>query len=141
MTATEHLIMACVAMAFLTFAVGIRLFIHRIGEMKRQHIHPQAVATSAQRAERLTDSRASDNYNHLFELPVLFYLLCILAIITNQIPGWLTLCAWVFVVLRVIHSVIQCTYNKVVHRFMAFLAGFLLLFGMWLGFALQFIGS
>ena len=50
----------------------------RIGQMKRERIHPQSVATSAQAAARLTDSRAADNFRNLFELPVLFYVVALL---------------------------------------------------------------
>jgi hypothetical protein len=62
-------------MVMLTFFVGLRLFQVRIAEMVEKRIPAQAVALSAQRAQKLTDSRASDNYNYLFEEPILFYLL------------------------------------------------------------------
>ena len=44
----------------------------RVAEMRRERIHPQAVALSAQMAERPGDTRAADNFRNLFELPVLF---------------------------------------------------------------------
>jgi hypothetical protein len=39
--------------------------------------------------------------------------------------------AWAFVALRVVHSAIQCTYNRVWHRFYAYLAGGLVLWTLW----------
>lgn len=126
---------ACCALALLTFVVGIRMLYVRIGEMRRRGIGPQDVALSGQRAERLEDTRASDNYNHLFELPVLFYALVGLALATGHVPGWLAYAAWLFVALRVVHSLIQCTYNRVMHRFGVFVAGYVLLLVMWLAFA------
>jgi hypothetical protein len=46
-----------------------------------------------------------------------------------------------FVVLRCLHSVIQCTYNKVMHRFAVFLAGFLLVFAMWVAYAVSYLAA
>jgi len=135
MTPTQSLIAACTALVLLTFVVGGRLLQVRVAEMKRKRIHPQAVALSAQRKEQLEDTRASDNYNHLFEVPVLFYALCAVAIGAGNPPAWLAVTAWLFVALRVVHSVIQCTYNKVMHRLYVFLAGLFLVVGMWVAYA------
>jgi hypothetical protein len=128
-------------MVVLTFVVGLRMLSMRIAEMNRRRIHPQAVALSGQRSKILEDTRASDNFNHLFELPVLFYALCIAALATGHMPGWLVAGAWLFVGSRVAHSVIQCSYNKVMHRFAVFIAGFLLLVALWLGFVVSFPGG
>ena len=141
MAPQQHLVAACAALALLTFLVGLRMLAVRVAEMRARRIHPQAVALSAQRAQRLDDSRASDNYNHLFELPVLFYALCALALATTHVPGWLPAAAWLFVALRIAHSAIQCSYNPVMHRFAVFLAGFALLGAMWAGFALSYLAA
>lgn len=141
MAPQQHLVAACAALALLTFLVGLRMLAVRVAEMRARRIHPQAVALSAQRAQRLDDSRASDNYNHLFELPVLFYALCALALATTHVPGWLPAAAWLFVALRIAHSAIQCSYNRVMHRFAVFLAGFALLGAMWAGFALSYLAA
>ena len=119
------------AMVALTCAVWFRMFFMRIGQMKRERIHPQSVATSAQAARRLTDSRAADNFRNLLELPVLFYLASAVAATTGQASGAVLVLAWLFVVLRIVHSAIQCGYNKVMHRFLAYLAGGLVLWALW----------
>ena len=49
--------------------------------------------------------------------------------------------AWLFVALRIAHSAIQCSYNRVMHRFAVFLAGFALLGAMWAGFALSYLAA
>ena len=139
MSPTQHLFAACLAMVALTFVVGLHMFRIRVGEMMARRIHPQSVALSGQRAQRLEDSRASDNFNHLFEVPVLFYLLCAVAIGTGHIPVWLPALAWLFVLSRVVHSAIQCTYNRVMHRFAVFLGSFLLLLVMWAMYAGSFL--
>ena len=119
------------AMVTLTAIVWGRMFVVRIGEMKRERIHPQSVATSAQIAARLSDTRASDNFRNLFELPVLFYLALCLAAIAGLATTTTLLLAWLFVILRVAHSAIQCTVNKVMHRFQAYLASSVVLWMLW----------
>ena len=118
-------------MVALTIAVWLRMYATRIGEMKRERIHPQAVATSAQMAARLSDTRAADNFRNLFELPVLFYLALLVAAKTAQTGVVVLGLAWTFVALRVLHSWIHCTYNKVMHRFKAYLAGGVALWTLW----------
>jgi hypothetical protein len=131
-----QLVGACLAMVLLTFVVGGRLLYTRVEEMRRKRIHPQAAATSTQMAARLENVQAADNFRNLFEVPVLFYALMATALATAHIPGWLVTGAWLYVGLRVAHSVIHCTYNTVHHRLAVFLASFLLLVGLWIAFYL-----
>jgi hypothetical protein len=120
-----------VAMVALTIMVWVRMYRTRIAQMKRERIHPQAVATSALSAAKLTDSQAADNFRNLFELPVLFYLALVVAAQTGQV-NLLTLgLAWAFVALRILHSFIHCTYNKVYHRFYAYFLGGVALWTLW----------
>jgi hypothetical protein len=122
---------SALALVLLTFLVGLRLLYCRVREMRSKRIHPQAASTSIQVAARLEDVRASDNFRNLFEVPVLFYALVATALAAGHTPGWLAAGAWGFVALRVIHSTIQCTYNKVFHRLSAFLAAFFLVVVLW----------
>jgi hypothetical protein len=119
------------AMAALTLVVWLRMYTTRIAQMKRERIHPQSIATSAQAAARLTDSRAADNFRNLFELPVLFYLALVVAAVSGLATDATLALAWLFVLLRVVHSAIQCSYNKVMHRFKAYLAGSVVLWMLW----------
>jgi len=120
-----------VAMAALTFTVWLRMYFTRVAQMKRERIHPQAVATSAQAAAKLTDSRSADNFRNLFELPVLFYLALVVAAQTAQATATTLIFAWTFVAMRVLHSAIQCSYNKVMHRFYVYLFGGIVLWVLW----------
>lgn len=129
---THPVFLPALAMVALTFVVWLRLYFVRVTQMKRERIHPQAIATSAQAAARLTDSRASDNFRNLFELPVLFYLAVVVAAISGQESAVALTLAWLFVLLRVVHSAIHCTYNKVMHRFGAYLAGGIALWLLWI---------
>jgi hypothetical protein len=119
------------AMVALTIVVWVRMFRARIGQMKRERIHPQSVATSVQAKAKLTDCQAADNFGNLLELPVLFYVAIVVAAQTAQV-GLVTLAlAWAFVALRVLHSFIHCGYNKVMHRFYAYFSGGVVLWALW----------
>jgi hypothetical protein len=126
------------ALVALTFVVWVRMYHVRIREMRRLRIHPQSVASSAQAAGRFVDTRASDNLRNLFELPVLFYAAVLVAHATGTTDATLLALAWSFVALRVVHSLVHCGYNRVMHRFGAYVAGRLVLWAMWavLAFAL-----
>ena len=60
------------------------------------------------------------NYNHLHEQPTLFYAVAIVLAIVGAGDGLNALLAWIYVGLRVIHSIVQVTANKVMVRFVLF---------------------
>jgi hypothetical protein len=127
----HQLVASCFVMVLLVVAVATKLLFSRVHEMQSKRIHPQAIATSAGMAARFDDLRTADNFRNLFEVPVLFYALVALALAVSYTPRWLVVCAWVYVALRIVHSFIHCTYNKVNHRFMVFALSLLLLVVMW----------
>ena len=67
-----------------------------------------------------TVSWKADNYNHLHEAPTLFYAVAIVLAIIGQGDGLNTTIAWAYVALRVAHSIVQATFNRVVVRFTLF---------------------
>ena len=120
-----------IAMVVLTFLVWLRLYQIRIGEMRRRRIDPQSIANSSQKARLLEDTRGSDNFRNLFELPVLLYPALILAFLTGQVTPLTLGLAWAFVGLRFVHSALHCSYNRVMHRFTVYLLGALVLWALW----------
>jgi hypothetical protein len=69
------------------------------------------------------------NYNHLHEAPTVFYAVAVVLAIIGQGDGLNAQAGWAYVVLRVIHSIIQATVNKVNLRFGVFaLSSFCLMF-------------
>jgi hypothetical protein len=119
------------ALVALTGVVWVRLYIDRIGEMKERRIDPQSLATAAAAAQTLRQVQASDNLRNLFEMPVLFYVLCALIAAKGMSSPILVLGAWGYVGLRCIHSFIHITYNRVMHRFVVYAASTVLLFTLW----------
>ena len=61
--------------------------------------------------------RAADNYNHLFEQPVAFYALTLCIAVINNFDFFMVQLAWAFVVLRIMHSLVQLAFNLVLLRF------------------------
>lgn len=59
----------------------------------------------------------ADNFNHLHESPTLFYAVAIVLAIIGQGDGFNTTLAWAYVALRVVHSIVQATINRVIIRF------------------------
>jgi hypothetical protein len=70
------------------------------------------------------------NVANLFELPVIFYALTLTAFITNNADSTAVALAWAFTVSRVIHSSIHITYNNVLHRFLVFAVGLIIVAAM-----------
>lgn len=131
-----NLLLAALAMVVLTFAVGLRMLYSRVQEMREKRLHPQKAATSKTMAANLENIQAADNYRNLFETPVLFYALVACAVAAAYAPPWLVIGAWCYFGLRVVHTIIHCTYNNVMHRLAAFAIGFVLLVGLWIAFVL-----
>jgi len=120
-----------VAMVALTIAVLFRMFFERRRQVRSEGILMREIASSSQMATRFGDTRAADNYRNLFELPVLFYVALGVAFATSQVSPLVLGLAWGYVAFRILHSYIHCTYNRVKHRFYAFLASNVLLWTLW----------
>jgi len=60
------------------------------------------------------------NYNHLHEAPTVFYAIALVLAIIGQGDGLNATIAWIYVGLRVVHSIIQATVNRVMLRFVVF---------------------
>ena len=78
-------------------------------------------------------------FRNQFELPVLFYVLIALALPLRHADFVIVLLSWVFVVTRFVHAGIFVTSNDLGQRSMAWFAGVLVLFAMWIYFALKIL--
>ncbi|NML17960.1 hypothetical protein HHL10_23605 [Azohydromonas sp. G-1-1-14] len=116
----------------LTAVVWVWMYALRLPYILRSRIELQSVATSetlhAALPARL--NLPSHNLKNLFELPVVFYALCILLFVTGRVDDFYLYGAWVFVVLRVLHSLVHCTVNRVSWRFAAYFLSSLVLWMM-----------
>ena len=71
--------------------------------------------------------RVADNYNHLFEQPTVFYALSFIIWALNMTDSIYLICAWLYFVIRLVHSVFQATLNLVWVRFGLFIFSWLIL--------------
>jgi hypothetical protein len=76
-----------------------------------------------------------------FELPVLFYILIAIALPLRHADLIIVTLSWVFVITRFVHAGIFVTSNDLNRRSLAWFAGVLVLFVMWLYFALRILLS
>jgi len=130
------------AMVTLTAIVWVSVYITRVREIRKKRIPAQKLANRSVASQILKNvAGPSDNLINLFELPVLFYVLMVLLFITDRGDGIYLALAWGYVLLRVAHSFIHCTYNRVLHRFSVYLASSLVLWAMWAGLAWQVLVS
>jgi hypothetical protein len=89
--------------------------------------------------ERVT--QIGNCFSNQFELPVLFYILVALALPLRKADLVIVLLSWVFVIARFAHAGIFVTSNDVRQRSLVWFAGVLVLFVMWLYFALNMLVS
>jgi hypothetical protein len=78
-------------------------------------------------------------FKNQFELPLLFYSLIALALPLRHADLVIVLLSWVFVVTRFAHAGIFVSSNNVQQRSLAWFAGVLVLFAMWVYFALKIL--
>lgn len=80
-------------------------------------------------------------FHNQFEMPVLFYVLVTLALITRKADMLFVVMSWMFVASRLVHVAIHTTSNRVMWRFQAFAVGVLILAIMWVIFAIRVAGA
>jgi hypothetical protein len=78
-------------------------------------------------------------FSNQFELPVLFYVLTILEIITRHADLLFVLLAWIFVVLRIMQAITHVTDNNVARRGAFYAVGAIVLLAMWIIFAIRIL--
>jgi hypothetical protein len=119
----------------LTFVAFVRMAVARTGIIKsmdpdyyRAHIGPPE-PESARAAVR--------HYDHLYELPTLFYAACLTAFVVAVVGRWTLIFAWGYVAARVVQSLIHMTYNNPAHRGGAFVLGMLFTLALWINLAVS----
>ena len=79
------------------------------------------------------------NIANQFELPVLFYAVCILLLVTNGVGTFTLLCAWLFAASRIFHAVVHVTSNRLGLRRPAFVVGFVTNFLLWAALSMHLL--
>jgi hypothetical protein len=124
------------AQAALVMLVWLRLYAVRLTEIKAKRIDPQQLARATEAVKLLENNSGADNLRNLFEIPVLFFPICLALYVTELVTPLQLALAWVFVGLRATHSFIHTTYNRVMHRFTVYALSTACVFAMWVVFAI-----
>lgn len=122
----------------LTFALVFWTGLSRLGSVRRGETKVPSIALGQQNwPAKIT--QIGNSYNSQFQIPVLFYVLVILALMTRMADLLFVVMSWLFVIARLGHCYIHVTSNHVGHRFYAFVAGTTVLLLMWIIFAVRLI--
>ncbi|MDC0557767.1 MAPEG family protein [Pelagibacterales bacterium] len=121
------ILLPVLTLAFWTFIIFAIMAPARFYFLRMKH--PQTAAHTKNLKGLLPPwtERVADNYNHLFEQPVVFYAIALSIAVINNIEPFMIQLAWVYVALRVLHSIVQITFNFVPLRFTLFVTSWLIL--------------
>ena len=128
---TTSLLTPALALVCWTLIIWIWMYATRIPAMNAAKIDPQSARFPGS-LDVLPDSarQVADNYNHLMEQPTIFYALVFYIWLAGRADDTAMYLAWTYVALRIVHSLIQCTVNRVPLRFMVFALSTLVLMAM-----------
>ncbi|MCY1671863.1 MAPEG family protein [Novosphingobium sp. SL115] len=121
---SAEILQPAVALMAWTMFMWLWMYATRIPAMNAAKLDPDSLARDPSRT--LDDILPASiqwkahNYNHLHEAPTLFYAVCLVLAVAGLGNGMSAQVAWAYVGLRVIHSIVQATVNKVMLRFILF---------------------
>lgn len=113
-----------VALAGWTMVMWLWMYATRLPAMGAAQVDPDKLASDPTTTlDDLLPAKVqwkAHNYNHLHEAPTVFYAVALVLAVIGQGSGLNAQIAWAYVALRVVHSLVQATVNKVMVRFMVF---------------------
>ncbi len=122
----EHgMIAPVVALVAWTLIMLIWLYATRIPAMQKAKLKPGEASKA--NMEALSSANVANNYNHLHEQPTLFYVICFALQFMDQAHHINIGLAWLYVALRIVHSLVQATVNIILIRWLIFMAASLVL--------------
>jgi|SRR5450631_2098396 len=114
-----------------TFLVLLLIPFVRVRSVRRREISRNDFKFGESSSVPPNVSIPNRNYMNLLELPMLFYVVCVVMYATGGASRLGIFLAWAYVGLRVIHSLIHLTYNHVIHRLFAFTLSNVALVWLW----------
>jgi hypothetical protein len=141
MTDVPTLILPLLAQVFWTLLVLCGLAVTRYRALRHRRV-VDLTHLSISREGWPDDARKmSNNFDNQFQIPVLFYVVCILATFMETAGPAVTALAWFFVVMRVAHTAVHVTINYVPLRFGFYLASVAALVAMFVMTSASFFGA
>ncbi|MGH6615677.1 MAPEG family protein [Sphingomonas sp.] len=123
---TDHspILAPIVALIAWSLVMWLWMYVRRIPAMNKVGIDSKNLVggSGADLRARIPakDQWPADNYNHLMEQPTLFYAVALVLALSGTGGGWNLCIGWAYVGLRILHSLIQVTINRVLVRFAIF---------------------
>lgn len=111
-----------VVLVLWTMVMALWLYATRIPAMKRMRVKLDPTVPPRSLTDTLPPQVRwkADNYNHLLEQPTAFYAIVLTLAIAGVGDTVNLVLAWAYVVLRIIHSLVQATVNVIMIRFSIF---------------------
>jgi hypothetical protein len=128
----SNLLAPVIALVLWTFVMCAWLYATRIPAMVRLKIEydPNQPPDAFQAKMPPSVRWKADNYNHLMEQPTLFYAVALTLALLGADAGLNLILAWLYVGLRVVHSLVQATANIILLRFTIFMIATLVLLAL-----------
>jgi len=125
----SHFLTPVLALIIWTLIVMMVMYKRRIPAMNAISKRTQDFIDDPKLGEKMPASArwAADNYNHLHESPTIFYALMLTIFLMDKVTPLALYCAWAYVAIRVVHSIVQITSNNVLVRFSLFMLSAILL--------------
>jgi len=119
------------AMVVLTVFVLATLFRSRVGAVRQGLVTAAYFRIYQGAVEPESTAKPARHFSNLFEAPVLFYAVCLAAMITHFTGVAMQILAWIYVAARVIHAYIHLGGNRLRHRMRAYFFSWGVLLVMW----------
>ena len=141
MSTPSPILAPLVALVLWTFVMWAWMYATRIPAIMKSRMKMDPMAPRGEQMSQLPAEVRwkADNYNHLFEMPTLFYAIVLTLALLGRDQGVNVMLAWAYVGLRVVHSVFQATVNKIEVRFALFMLSSLVLAGLTISATLAFL--
>lgn len=121
-----------------TFVMWVWMYATRIPAMYAARINAAKIKQKSDLDPLpISVKQIADNYNHLHEQPVLFYAVALALALTGGAGVIALALAWIYVGIRIAHSVVQATSNYTPVRFFMFVGASVILFALWAVLALR----
>lgn len=135
---TVAIIWPTVLLVVHVYAVWLYMYVTRISYIRAHPPKPGDFSTSLG-FMRYTEpvETPANNLRNLFEMPVLYFALVPLLLITGTVSGVQVGLAWGYLALRAVHSVIHIARGPIMARFGVYVVSCVVLLAMWVGFAFE----
>ncbi len=124
-----------IALTFLICCVYAVLFLRRQQALSTGQATPRDFKLPLKEPE--ASVTAIRNLMNLYELPMLFYVVCLSLYAVNGATLLAVILAWLFVASRIAHTIVHITSNRLRLRQPLFLVGFILNGALWVLLALH----